>query len=95
MAGDCPLKGTVHEICDFRFFSCISFPQAPEYTITAISIFFLENSQRYSWLKVHWWQMEKIFNQKNFNYFVWTPLDSRINIYINFCLQVLFKESAA
>ncbi len=39
--------------------------------------------------------MEKIFNQKNFNYFVWTPLGSRVNININFCLQVLFKESAA
>jgi hypothetical protein len=39
--------------------------------------------------------MEKIFNQKNFNYFVCTPLGSRINIYINFCLQVHFKVSAA
>ncbi len=37
----------------------------------------------------------KIFNQKNFNYFVWTPLGSRVNIYIDFCLQVHFKESAA
>ncbi len=26
--------------------------------------------------------MEKIFNQKNFNYFVWTPLGSRVSIYI-------------
>jgi hypothetical protein len=25
--------------------------------------------------------MEKIFNQKNFNYFVWTALGSRVNIY--------------
>jgi hypothetical protein len=32
--------------------------------------------------------MKKIFNQKNFNNFVGTPLDSRVNIYINFCLQV-------
>ncbi len=39
--------------------------------------------------------MEKIFNQKSFNYFVWTPLGSNVNTYINFCLQVLFKESAA
>ncbi len=31
--------------------------------------------------------MEKIFNQKNFS--------SRVNIYINFCLQVHFKVSAA
>jgi hypothetical protein len=39
--------------------------------------------------------MEKIFNQKNFNYFVWTPLGSRVNIYINFRLQFHFKDSAA
>ncbi len=36
------------------------------------------------------WQ--KIFKQKNFNYFVWTPLSSRVNISINFCLQVSFKD---
>jgi hypothetical protein len=29
--------------------------------------------------------MEKIFNQKNFNNFVWSPLGSRGNRYINFC----------
>jgi hypothetical protein len=28
--------------------------------------------------------MEKIFNQKNFNNFVWSPLGSRGNIYIKF-----------
>jgi hypothetical protein len=39
--------------------------------------------------------MEKIFNQKNFNNFVWSPLGSRGNIYINFCLQVHFQVSAA
>ncbi len=39
------------------------------------------------------WQ--KIFKLKNFNYLVWTPLGSRVNIYINFCLQVHFKMSAA
>jgi hypothetical protein len=32
--------------------------------------------------------MEKTFKQKNFNNLVWTPLGSRVNIYINFCLQV-------
>ncbi len=77
-----------------------SFPQAPEYTIRAFSNFF-KNSRRYSQLKVdhrcqwHRWQMKKIFIQKNFNNFVGTPLDSRVNIYINFCLQVHFKVSAA
>ncbi len=88
-------KGTVSR--DFRLlvFSWISFPQAPEYTIVAISNF-LENSRRYSRLQVHHqWQMEKTFKQKNFNKLVWTPLGSRVNIYINFCLQVHFKVSAA
>ncbi len=94
------LKGQCHGIFDFWFFSWISFPQASEYTITAISNFF-ENSRRYSRLKVHHlcqqhrWQMEKIFKQKNFHNFVWSPLGSRVNIFINFCLQVQFKVSAA
>ena len=39
--------------------------------------------------------MEKIFNQKNFNYFVWTPLGRKVNIYINFSLKVHLKVSAA
>ncbi len=96
---DC-LKGQCHEIFCFWFFSWISFPPAPEYSIKTVSKFF-ENSQRYSQLKVchrcrwHQWQMEKIFNQKNFNNFVWSPLGSRGNIYINFCLQVHFQVSAA
>ncbi len=39
--------------------------------------------------------MEKIFNQKNFNNFVWSSLGSRGNIYINYCLQAHFQVSAA
>ena len=39
--------------------------------------------------------MEKIFKRKNFNNLVWTPLGSRVNIYINVCLQIHFKVSAA
>jgi hypothetical protein len=39
--------------------------------------------------------MKIIFNLKNFNNFVGTPVDSRVNIYINFCLQVHFRVSAA
>jgi hypothetical protein len=35
--------------------------------------------------------MEKIFNQKNFNNFVWSPLGSRGNIYINFCFKLTFR----
>jgi hypothetical protein len=94
------LKGQCHEIFCFWFFSWISFPPAPEYSIKTVSNFF-ENSRRYSQLKVchrcqrHRWQMEKIFNPKNFNNFVWSPLGSRGNMYINFCLQVRFQVSAA
>ncbi len=93
--GTC-LKGQCHEIFCFWFFSWISFPQASDYTKRAISNFF-----EYSQLKVchrcqrHRWQMEKTFKQENFNNFVWTPLASRVNIYINFCLQVHFKVSAS
>ena len=39
--------------------------------------------------------MVKIFKQKNFNYFVLTPLGSRVNIYVNFCLQVHFKGTVS
>ncbi len=94
------LKGQCHEIFCFWFFSWISFPPAPEYSIKTVSNFF-ENSRRYSQLKVchrcqrHRWQMEKIFNQKNSNNFIWSPLGSRGNIYINFCLQVHFQVSGA
>ncbi len=41
------LKGQCHEIFCFWFFSWISFPQAPDYTVRAVSNFF-ENSRRYS-----------------------------------------------
>ncbi len=40
------LKGQCHEIFGIRFLSSISFPQAPEYTIMAITNFF-ENSWGY------------------------------------------------
>jgi len=75
------LKGQCHKIFCFWFFSWICFPPAPEYSIKTISNFF-ENSRRYSQLKVchrcqwHRWQMKKIFNQKNFNNFIWSPASS-------------------
>ncbi len=56
------LQGQCHEIFCFWFFSWISFSQATEYTIRAVSNFF-ENSRRYSQLKVdhryqrHRWQI--------------------------------------
>ncbi len=46
------LKGQCHEIFCFWFFSWISFPQAPEYTVRAVSNFF-ENSRKYSQIKVY------------------------------------------
>ncbi len=46
------LKGQCHEIFCFRFFSWITFPQAPDNNIRFISIFF-DNSRRYSQVKVH------------------------------------------
>jgi hypothetical protein len=39
--------------------------------------------------------MEKIFNHKNFNYFVWTPLGSRVNLQKHFCLQVHLKGTVS
>jgi hypothetical protein len=37
----------------------------------------------------------KNLQAEKFNNFFWTPLGSRVNIYIHFCLQVHFKVSAA
>ncbi len=34
---------------------------------------------------------DKIFNQKNFNNFVGTPLDSRVNIYIIFAFKFTLR----
>ncbi len=56
------LKGQCHKIFFFWFFSWICFPQAPEFSIRAVSNFF-ENSRRYSQLQVdhryqrHRWQI--------------------------------------
>ncbi len=96
----CMLKGTVPWDFRLQIFSWISFPQAPEYTIRAVLKFF-KISWRYSQFNVHhryrWhrWQMKKILNRKFFHYFVWTPFCRRVNMYINFCLQVHFKVFAA
>ena len=45
-------KGIVSRDFCFWFFSCISFPPDPEYSIKTVSNFF-ENSQRYSRVKEH------------------------------------------
>ena len=68
------LKGQCHFFASGFFHESVS--PKPLYTIRAILNFF-KNSRRYSQLKVHHrcrenrWQMEKIFNQKNFHYFFW------------------------
>jgi hypothetical protein len=46
------LKEQCHEIFCYWFFSWIRFPPAPEYSIKTVSNF-LENSRRYSQVKVH------------------------------------------
>ncbi len=71
-------KRTVPRDFLLQVFSWINFLQAPGCPIGADSIF-LENS-RFSAKGWHRWQMEKIPNQKSFNYFVCTPLGSRVNI---------------
>ncbi len=94
------LKGQCHEIfCLWFFYESVS-PQPQSVPLGRFRIF-SKRARRYWQLKVdhrcrwHRWQMKKIFNQKNFNNFVGTPLDCRVNIYINFCLQVHFKVSSA
>ncbi len=47
-----PLKVQCHKIFCFWFFSWISFPSAPEYSIRTVSNFF-KNSQKYSQVKVY------------------------------------------
>ncbi len=93
------LKGLCHEIFCFWFFSWINFPQASDYTIRAVSnfsqfgeIFAAQGLPPVSTTPV---ANGKTFRLKNFNNFVWTPLGSRVNIYINFCLQVHFQVFAA
>ncbi len=51
-SGELLLKGQCHEIFCFRFFSWITFPQAPDNNIRIISNCF-ENSRRYSQVNVH------------------------------------------
>jgi hypothetical protein len=37
------------------------------------------------------WKIEKSFNQKNFHNFVWTPVGSRVNIYLNFAFKLTLR----
>ncbi len=86
------LKG--HEISTSVFFHE---PVSPKLLSIPLGPFrnLFENFRRYSQLKVHhqchWhrWQMEKIFDQKSFNYFFRTPLSSgrNINFFLKFTLM--------
>ncbi len=91
------LKGQCKRVFVFRLFSWISFPQASEYLTRVVSNFF-KNSWRYLQLKVqrcHWhrWQMEKIFNQRSFKYFVGYLWVVELT-YRSIFLQVHFQVSA-
>jgi hypothetical protein len=92
----CRLKGTVSRDFLLLVFSWISFPQAPDYTIRAVLNLF-EDLRRYLQLKVslwcrwHWWQMEKIFNQKTCYDFFWIPLGSRVSMKINFFFKFILR----
>ena len=83
------LKGQCHEIFCFWFFSWISFPQALEYTIRAVSNFF-ENSRRYSQLKVdhrcqrHRWQTMRFISGWGY---LKVNLNAKIYIYVNSTIQ--------
>ncbi len=88
------LNGQCHDIFCFWFFSSISFPPASKHPNLDRFEFFRKFVEIFAAQGCRW-QMKKIFNQKHFNNFVGTPLDSRVKIYIHFCLQVLFKVSAA
>jgi hypothetical protein len=93
------LKGQCHEIFDFWFFHESVSPKHLSMPLRPFRIFSkirgdIRGSRCTAGVNNRW-QMEKIFKQKNFNNFVWAPLDSRVNIYIHFCLQVHFKVSAA
>jgi hypothetical protein len=68
------LKGQCHEILDFWFFSWLSFPQAPEYTIRDVSNFSKIRGDihvsRFTTGVVDTGGKWKIFNQKNFDLIV-------------------------
>ncbi len=94
------LKGTVPR--DSRLFFMNQFsPSIWVYVPLWPFQIFLKIPGDISGLKVHHrchchrWQIEINLQSEKFNYFVWTPLGSRNNIYIYFCLQIHSKESAA
>ncbi len=70
-AWDAFVKGTVSRDFLLLVFFVNQFPQAPEYTIGAVSNFF-ENSRRYSQLKVdHWYQRHRQQNYRRYQRHRW------------------------
>ncbi len=90
------LKGQCHEIFDLWFFheSVSTKPLSIPYKFFRkfSEIFADQGAPPVSLTPV---ANGKIFNHKSFNYFAWTPMGSRANLKIHFCLQVHFKASAA
>ncbi len=94
------LKGQCHEFFCFWFFYESVSPQPPSIPLGPFRIFSksrgdIRSSRLTTGVADTGGKWKKIFNQKNFNNLVGTPLDSRVNIYINFCLQIHFKVSSA
>ncbi len=92
------LKGQCHEIFGLRFFTWISSPKLRlhhygrfKFLQKFAEIFPVQGAPPMSLTPV---ANEKKINQKIFLFFFWTPLGSRVSIYIHFFLQVHFKLSA-
>jgi hypothetical protein len=87
---DGSLKEQCHEIFDFSFFIPLG-----QFQILFKSCGDIHSSRCTTGVVDSGGKWKKVFKLKYFNYFVWTPLGSRVNIDINVCLQVHFKMSEA
>jgi hypothetical protein len=79
------LKGQCHEIFDFGFVHESDSPKPLSITLGPFQIFLnihvdIHSSRCTTGVVDTGLKMEKIFNHKSFNYFVWTPLESRVNL---------------
>jgi hypothetical protein len=88
------LKGQCHEIFCFWFFWWISFIPAPEYSIKTVRIF-SKIREIFAAQGLPPVSTTQVANEKssirNFNNFVWLPLGSKGNIYINFWFKFTFR----
>ncbi len=82
------------EIFSFRFFSRISFPNAPEETIVAISNFY-RNSQIYLYLKANYrFQQHRVINTINFESKFFHNIRKGFLIYDEMCKYLVRYEEA-